>query len=73
MPPAVEKVSRSPVVAPVGVAVLMWVALSVATITPLVHGKGRVAPGSLFCWINFQETNETLLLSVGDVDAEIAN
>ena len=71
--PAVDKVPRSPIVAPVGVAVLMWVALSIATITPLIQGKGRVASGALFCWINFQETNETLLVSVGDVDAEIAN
>ena len=71
--PASERVVRSPIVAPAGVAVLLWLALSVATITPLLHGKGRVAPGALFCWINFQETNETLLLSVGDVDAEIAN
>ena len=50
--PAAEKVSRSPIAAPVGLAVLMWVALSVATITPLVHGKSRVASGALFCWLS---------------------
>ena len=71
--PTVEKVPRSPIIAPVGVAVLMWLALSVATIAPLLHGKGRIASGALFCWINFQETNETLLVSVSDIDVKIAN
>ena len=71
--PTVEKVPRSPIIAPVGVAVLMWLALSVATIAPLLHGKGRIVSGALFCWVNFQETNETLLVSVSDIGVEIAN
>ena len=54
-PPAVEKVSRSPVVAPVGVAVLMWVALSVATIAPLFHAKNNEFSGAFYCWLNIQE------------------
>ena len=71
--PAAGKVTRSPIVAPTGVAVLLWLALSVATIAPLLHGKGRVVTGSLFCWVSFQDSNETWLLSVGDIDTEIAN
>jgi uncharacterized membrane protein len=53
--PASEKTSRSPVVAPVGVAVLLWVALSVATITPLIHGKATEFSGAFYCWLNIQE------------------
>ena len=60
-PPAVEKVSRSPVVAPVGVAVLMWVALSVATITPLVQNKESEFSGAFYCWLNIQERELTNL------------
>ena len=55
VPPAVDKVSRSPVVAPVGVAVLMWVALSVATITPLVQNKESEFSGAFYCWLNIHE------------------
>ena len=55
VPPAVENVSRSPVVAPVGVAVLMWVALSVATITPLVQNKESEFSGAFYCWLNIHE------------------
>ena len=55
VPPAVEKVSRSPVVAPVGVAVLVWVALSVATIAPLFHAKNNEFSGAFYCWLNIQE------------------
>ena len=53
--PVVEKVPRSPVVAPVGVSVLMWVALSVATITPLVQNKENEFSGAFYCWLNIQE------------------
>ena len=55
VPPAVDKVSRSPVVAPVGVAVLIWVALSVATITPLVQNKESEFSGAFYCWLNIHE------------------
>ena len=54
-PPAVKKISRSPVVAPVGVAVLMWVALSVATITPLVQNKESEFSEAFYCWLNIHE------------------
>ncbi len=54
-PPAVKKISRSPVVAPVGVAVLMWVALSVASIAPLFHAKNNEFSGAFYCWLNIQE------------------
>ena len=53
--PAVEKASRSPIVAPIGLAVLMWVALSVATITPLVNNKENEFSGAFYCWLNIQE------------------
>ena len=59
--PAAEKVSRSPVVAPVGVAVLMWVALSVATITPLVQNKESEFSGAFYCWLNIQEREPSSL------------
>tara|TARA_X000001036_G_C20572240_1_gene763155 strand:+ start:126 stop:512 length:387 start_codon:yes stop_codon:yes gene_type:complete len=53
--PTVEKVSHSPVVAPIGVAVLMWLALSVATIAPLLHGKENEFSGAFYCWLSIQE------------------
>ena len=59
--PIVEKVPRSPVVAPVGVAVLMWVALSVATITPLVQNKENEFSGAFYCWLNIPEKEITNL------------
>ena len=53
--PTAQTVSRSPVVAPVGVAVLMWVALSVATIVPFVNNKESEFSGAFYCWLNIQE------------------
>ena len=53
--PAVKKAPRFPVVAPIGVTVLMWVALSVGTIAPLVNNKENEFSGAFYCWLNIQE------------------
>tara|TARA_B110000014_G_scaffold133303_1_gene92158 strand:+ start:103 stop:543 length:441 start_codon:yes stop_codon:yes gene_type:complete len=53
--PANERVARSPVVAPAGVAVLLWVALSAATIAPLLQEDNSEFSGAFYCWINIQE------------------
>ena len=53
--PSVKKVPSSPVIAPIGVAVLMWVVLSVVTITPIVQNKENEFSGTFYCWLNIQE------------------